>query len=113
MTAPDRMCAPTSEPFSTTTTEMSDDSCFNLIAAARPGGPPPTPHPADPHRPRGGPLHHKSPCSRFAAGAVFPRLGACPNRGPRHCLIVFCYRALPPPPPACSERVGVKDLATS
>src|SRR5829696_1984579 len=46
ITAPDRMCAPTSEPFSTTTTEMSAPfsaaSCFSRIAVARPAGPAPT-----------------------------------------------------------------------
>src|SRR5947199_5197571 len=36
------MWAPISEPFSTTTTEMSGDSCFNRIAAASPDGPAPT-----------------------------------------------------------------------
>ena len=36
------MCAPTSEPFSTTTTERSASICFSLIAAARPAGPAPT-----------------------------------------------------------------------
>ena len=45
-TAPDRMCAPTSEPFSTTHTEVSRPcsaaSCFRRIAAARPDGPAPT-----------------------------------------------------------------------
>src|SRR5262245_19132554 len=42
MTAPERMCAPTSEPFSTTTTLMSGDSCLSRMAAARPAGPAPT-----------------------------------------------------------------------
>ncbi len=46
MTAPDRMCAPTSEPFSSTQTETSlppsAASCFNRIAADKPDGPPPT-----------------------------------------------------------------------
>ena len=41
-TAPDRMCAPTSPPFSRTTTERSGATCFNRIAAARPAGPAPT-----------------------------------------------------------------------
>ncbi len=46
ITAPDRMCAPTSEPFSSTATETSvpaaSASCFSLIAAESPAGPPPT-----------------------------------------------------------------------
>ena len=42
MTAPERMCAPTSEPFSTTTTLVSGESCLSRIAAASPAGPAPT-----------------------------------------------------------------------
>jgi len=42
MTAPDRMWAPISEPFSIRQTEISGESCFRRIAAARPAGPPPT-----------------------------------------------------------------------
>src|SRR5215467_2678578 len=42
MTAPERICAPTSEPFSTTTTDASGAICLILIAAARPAGPAPT-----------------------------------------------------------------------
>src|SRR6202789_3659271 len=42
ITAPDRICAPTSEPFSTTTTARSALNCFSRIAAARPDGPAPT-----------------------------------------------------------------------
>src|SRR2546430_2734212 len=42
ITAPDRICAPTSEPFSTTTMLRSALSCFSRIAAARPDGPAPT-----------------------------------------------------------------------
>ncbi len=46
ITAPDRMCAPGSEPFSSTTTETSlpdsAASCFRRIAVARPAGPAPT-----------------------------------------------------------------------
>jgi hypothetical protein len=46
MTAPERMCAPTSEPFSTTHTDSSRlaaaASCFSRIAVARPAGPAPT-----------------------------------------------------------------------
>ena len=42
MTAPDRMCAPGSEPFSSTTTERSGLSCLRRIAVARPAGPAPT-----------------------------------------------------------------------
>ena len=46
MTAPDKMCAPTSEPFSSTTTEISlpacAASCFRRMAAASPAGPAPT-----------------------------------------------------------------------
>ncbi|CCE03693.1 hypothetical protein BRAS3809_7800001 [Bradyrhizobium sp. STM 3809] len=42
ITAPDRMCAPTSEPFSTTTTLRSAFSCLSRIAAVRPDGPAPT-----------------------------------------------------------------------
>jgi hypothetical protein len=41
-TAPDRMWAPISEPFSRTHTERSGLSCFTRIDAARPAGPPPT-----------------------------------------------------------------------
>jgi len=36
------MCAPTSDPFSTTTTVVSGESCLSRIAAARPAGPAPT-----------------------------------------------------------------------
>jgi len=39
---PDRMCAPTSEPFSTTTTEISALICLRRMAAASPAGPAPT-----------------------------------------------------------------------
>jgi hypothetical protein len=46
MIAPDRMCAPGSEPFSRTTTETSCErsaaSCFRRIAVARPAAPAPT-----------------------------------------------------------------------
>ena len=46
MTAPDKICAPTSEPFSKTTTEMSLPvsmaSCFKRMAAESPAGPAPT-----------------------------------------------------------------------
>ena len=46
MTAPDRMWAPTSEPFSSTATLISLPafiaSCFSRMAADRPAGPPPT-----------------------------------------------------------------------
>ena len=46
MTAPLRMCAPGSLPFSRTTTETSlparDASCFRRIAVASPAGPAPT-----------------------------------------------------------------------
>src|SRR5499427_4179766 len=41
-TAPERMCAPTSDPFSTTTTVVSGESCLSRIAAASPAGPAPT-----------------------------------------------------------------------
>src|SRR5690606_16549555 len=41
-TAPDRMWAPTSAPFSRTTTDRSALTCFNLMAADRPAGPAPT-----------------------------------------------------------------------
>ena len=36
------MWAPTSDPFSTTTTEMSGEICLSRIAAASPAGPAPT-----------------------------------------------------------------------
>src|SRR5689334_6819003 len=42
ITAPDRICAPTSEPFSSTQTETSGETCFARIAAASPAGPAPT-----------------------------------------------------------------------
>ena len=46
MTAPLRMCAPGSEPFSSTTTDTSlpaaAASCFSLMAADSPAGPAPT-----------------------------------------------------------------------
>src|ERR1700754_1064501 len=42
ITMPERICAPTSEPFSTTTMLRSALSCFSLIAAERPEGPAPT-----------------------------------------------------------------------
>ena len=42
ITAPDRMCAPTSPPFSTRQTEIPGSSCLARIAAASPAGPPPT-----------------------------------------------------------------------
>src|ERR1700686_2877475 len=41
MTAPDKIWAPSSPPFSTTTTETSGLSCLRRIAAARPAGPAP------------------------------------------------------------------------
>ena len=41
-TAPDRICAPTSEPFSKTTTSKSGSNCLILIAADNPAGPAPT-----------------------------------------------------------------------
>ncbi len=46
ITAPDRICAPTSDPFSRTQTASSPPcsaaNCFNRIAADRPAGPAPT-----------------------------------------------------------------------
>jgi hypothetical protein len=42
MTAPERICAPISLPFSIRQTERSGESCLSRIAAARPDGPPPT-----------------------------------------------------------------------
>src|SRR5215470_8345173 len=42
MTAPERICAPTSDPFSTTTNEMSGLICLRRIALAKPEGPAPT-----------------------------------------------------------------------
>ncbi len=46
ITAPDRMCAPISDPFSSTQTDTSRPAsaarCFMRIAAASPAGPPPT-----------------------------------------------------------------------
>src|SRR6185503_9025429 len=42
ITAPERMCAPTSEPFSSTHTLACGETCFARIAAARPAGPAPT-----------------------------------------------------------------------
>ena len=46
ITAPDRMCAPGSEPFSSTTTDTSlpaaAASCFSRIAVDSPAGPAPT-----------------------------------------------------------------------
>src|SRR6201996_5014009 len=46
ITAPDRICAPISEPFSSTqtpsSTPFSAARCFRRIAADRPAGPPPT-----------------------------------------------------------------------
>jgi hypothetical protein len=42
ITAPDRMCAPGSEPFSSTTTDSAASSCLSRIAVARPAGPAPT-----------------------------------------------------------------------
>ncbi len=42
ITAPERMCAPISAPFSIRQTLMFASSCFSRIAAARPAGPPPT-----------------------------------------------------------------------
>jgi len=41
-TAPERICAPTSEPFSSTTTLQSASSCLRRIAADKPAGPAPT-----------------------------------------------------------------------
>ena len=41
-TAPDKICAPTSEPFSTTQTDSSALTCFRRQAAANPAGPAPT-----------------------------------------------------------------------
>ena len=42
ITAPDRIWAPISEPFSRTQTLVSGESCFSRMAAASPAGPPPT-----------------------------------------------------------------------
>src|SRR5215468_7419933 len=42
ITAPERICAPTSDPFSTTTTVVSGEICLSRIAAASPAGPAPT-----------------------------------------------------------------------
>ena len=41
-TAPDKIWAPTSEPFSTTQTVISEFNCLSLIAAESPEGPAPT-----------------------------------------------------------------------
>ncbi len=42
ITAPERMCAPGSLPFSSTTTERLASICLRRIAVARPAGPAPT-----------------------------------------------------------------------
>jgi hypothetical protein len=42
ITAPLRMCAPGSEPFSSTTTDSAASICLRRIAVARPAGPAPT-----------------------------------------------------------------------
>ena len=41
-TAPDKIWAPTSDPFSTTQTVISEFNCLSLIAAESPEGPAPT-----------------------------------------------------------------------
>ncbi len=88
MTAPDRMCAPTSEPFSTTQTEISFPSsaarCFRRIAALRPAGPAPTittSYSID-SRDMPCPLANASRCAPFAAlGTVLKGPGAAVNAG--------------------------------
>ena len=61
MTAPDRMCAPTSEPFSSTddgnVLPASAASCFKRMAAARPAGPAPTMTTSNSIASLGGQLH--------------------------------------------------------
>jgi hypothetical protein len=42
MTAPDKICAPTSDPFSNMQTLVSGDCCLMRIAADKPAGPAPT-----------------------------------------------------------------------
>src|SRR5579862_8717531 len=82
-TAPERMWAPTSEPFSTMTTDFSGATCFNRIAAASPAGPAPTMTTSNSIDSRGGSsavfilssafaqLFHAFPCShRLDAAAM-------------------------------------------
>src|SRR5712692_6594805 len=85
ITAPDMMWAPTSEPFSTTTTEMSVASCFSRIAAARPEGPAPTTTTSNSIDSRAGISITNLRRAPVRRGAVFPRLPACRNQDEMPC----------------------------
>ena len=75
-TAPDRIWAPTSPPFSTTQTAASGASCFSRIAAARPDGPGAHDHHVELHRlARGQLLRH-----RHLPYASFARIVRAPGR---------------------------------
>ena len=70
ITAPDRICAPTSEPFSTTTTAAAALSCLSRIAAASPAGPAPTMTTSNSIASRAG--RSFMTCSHHCAGASVP-----------------------------------------
>src|SRR5262249_22707684 len=84
ITAPDRMWAPTSEPFSTTTPLMSGASCLRRIAAASPAGPAPTTTTSKSMPSRAGSSSAINDLLRGAlpprAHAHFPRLTKAGNR---------------------------------
>src|SRR5688572_25858447 len=79
MTAPERMWAPTSEPFSTTTTLMSGEICLSRMAAASPAGPAPTMTTSNSIASRAGSSVTANPC-RILLLIVFPRLPTPDNR---------------------------------
>src|SRR5258708_4577556 len=85
ITAPDMMWAPTSEPFSTTRTDVSTDSCFSRIAAARPAGPAPTTTTSNSIDSRAGISITNLRRAPVRRGAVFPRLPACRNQDEMSC----------------------------
>ena len=77
ITAPERIWAPTSEPFSTTTTLISGEICLSRIAAARPAGPAPTMTTSNSILSRGGSSDIRLPLIQLL---VFPRL--CKSHNP-------------------------------
>ncbi len=92
MTAPDRICAPTSEPFSTTTTLISGESCFRRMAAASPAGPAPTITTSNSMLSRGGRSAIFFPLSPSGVFPSFPGQYN-PLSAPPDCRYVKCMAA--------------------
>ena len=90
-TMPERICAPTSEPFSTTTTDRPASSSLSRIAAARPAGPAPTTTTSNSIASRAGSSSSPAICPCFpvlARGRPAPPRNADPNCANRRRLSI-------------------------